>query len=100
MTIQLRFRFLAISRRRSVLGSMDTPNLLTCYSRTNLFRFSFKNRIAGEWNRLPRDIRRASSAANFKLKVFLDFKLVFKFLLYTYIGFRSFGVSLVWRCSA
>ena len=57
-------------------------------------------RMACEWKRLPRDIRRASSAANFKLKVFLDFKLIFKFLLYTYIGFRSFGVSLVWRCGA
>ena len=76
MTIQLRFRFLAISRGRSVLGSMDTPNLLTCYSRTNLFRFSFKSRIAGEWNRLPPDIRRASSAANFKLKCFFRFYAV------------------------
>ena len=58
---------------RSVMGSMDTPNLLTCYSRTNLFRFSFMNRIAGEWNRFLRDIRRASSEANFKLKVFFRF---------------------------
>ena len=73
MTIQLRFRFLAISRGRSVMGSMDTPNLLTYYSRTNLFRFSFMNRIAGEWNRFLRDIRRASSEANFKLKVFFRF---------------------------
>ena len=31
------------------------------------------NRIAGEWNRLPRDIRRSSSVANFKLKVFFRF---------------------------
>ena len=73
MTIQLRFRFLAISKGQSVMGSMDTPNLLTCYSRTNLFRFSFMNRIAGEWNRFLRDIRRASSEANFKLKVFFRF---------------------------
>ena len=55
---------------------MDTSNLLTFYSRTNLFRFSFKNRIAGEWNCLPRDIRRASSAANFKLKCFFRFYVV------------------------
>lgn len=53
------------------------------------------NRIAGEWNRLPGDIRRASSVANCKFKVFfLDFKrLIFEFHLYMYMGFRSFGVS-------
>ena len=48
---------------------MDTQNLLTSHSRTNLFKFSSMKRIVGEWNRLPLDIREASSEADFKLKV-------------------------------
>ena len=55
---------------------MDTPNLLTSLSRTNLFKFSFMKRIVGEWNSLPLDIcREASSVEDFKLKVstFLTF---------------------------
>ena len=50
--------------RGCVLRSMNTPNLVACYSRTNLFQFSFMNRIAAEWNRLPRDIREKSSVAD------------------------------------
>ena len=47
-----------------MLRSMNTPNLVACYSRTNLFQFSFMNRIVAEWNRLPRDIRETSSVAD------------------------------------
>ena len=43
---------------------MNTPNLVTFYSRTNLFQFSFMNRIVAEWIRLPRDIRETSSVAD------------------------------------
>ena len=48
---------------------MDTSNLLTSFSRFNLFKFSYMRRIVGEWNSLPLDIREASSVADFKLKV-------------------------------
>ena len=64
-----RIRFSRDDDRGYVLRSMDTPNLVTCYSRTNLFKFSFLNRIVVEWNRISRDIRGASSVAEFKLKV-------------------------------
>lgn len=39
------------------------------YSRTNLFKYSFLNRIVGEWNRLPCDIRRVTSVQDFKPEV-------------------------------
>ena len=48
---------------------MDTPNLLTSLSRTNLFKFSFMKRIVEEWNSLPLNIREASSVEEFELKV-------------------------------
>ena len=60
------------------LRSKDTPNLLPCHSRTNLLKFSFMDRIVEEWNRLPPDIRQASSVVGFKSKVF-------KFLVHTLI---------------
>jgi len=47
---------------------MDTSNILTSHSKTILFKVSFMKRIVGEWNRLPLDIREASSVADFKLK--------------------------------
>ena len=50
--------------RGCVLRSMNTPNLVACYSRTNLFQFGFMNRIAGKLTRLPRDIRETSSVAD------------------------------------
>ena len=46
-----------------------SPNLLTSFSRTNLFQFSFMKRIVGECNSLPFDIREASPVEDFKLEV-------------------------------
>ena len=69
LTLDSRVQFSRDVDRGYALRSMDTPNLLTCHSRTNLFKFSFMNRIIGEWNCLPLDIRGASSVADFKLKV-------------------------------
>ena len=43
--------------RGYTLRRMDTLNLLPCHSRTNLLKFSFINRIVGEWNCLPPDVR-------------------------------------------
>ena len=61
--------------RGYALRSMDTSNLLTSLSRTNLFKFSFMKRIVREWNSLPLYIREASSVEDFKSKVskFLTF---------------------------
>ena len=36
--------------REYILRSLDTPNLVACYSRTNLFKYSFMNRIVGQGN--------------------------------------------------
>ena len=36
--------------REYILRSLDTPNLVTCYSRTNFFKYSFMNRIVGPGN--------------------------------------------------
>ena len=69
LTLDFRVRFSRDVDRGYALRSMDTPNLLTSLSRTNLFKFSFMERIVGEWNSLPLDIREASSVEDFKLKV-------------------------------
>ena len=55
---------------------MDTPNLLTSLSKTNLFKFSFMKRIVGGWNSLPFDFREALYVEDFN---FLQFEL-FEFL--------------------
>ena len=68
LTLDSRVRF-SRDDRGYALRSMDSPNLLTSLSRTNLFKFSFMKRIVGEWNSLPLDIREASSVEDFKLKV-------------------------------
>ena len=69
LTLDSRVRFSRDVDRGYALRSMDTPNLLTSLSRTNLFKFSFMKRIVGEWNSLPLDIRGASSVEDFKSKV-------------------------------
>lgn len=69
LTLDSRVRFSRDVDRRYVLRGKDTPNLLTSFSRTNLFKFSFMRRIVGEWDSLPLDIRVASYVADFKLKV-------------------------------
>ena len=69
LTLDSRVRFSRDVDRGYALRSMDTPNLLTSLSRTNLFTFSFMKRIVGEWNSLPLDIRGASSVEDFKSKV-------------------------------
>ena len=69
LTLDSRVRFSGDFDRGYALRSMDTPNLLTSLSRTNLFKFSFMKRIVGEWNSLPLDIREASSVKDFELKV-------------------------------
>ena len=69
LTLDSRVGFSRDVDRGYALRSMDTPNLLTSLSRTNLFKFSFMKRIVGEWNSLPLDIRGASSVEDFKSKV-------------------------------
>ena len=69
LTLDSRVRFSRDVDTGYALRSMDTPNLLTSLSRTNLFKFSSMKRIVGEWNSLPLDIREASSVEDFKLKV-------------------------------
>ena len=44
--------------------------LLHCHSRTNLLKFSFMNRIVGEWNLFPPDIRKASYVGRFLVEGF------------------------------
>ena len=83
-----RVRFSRDVDRGYGLRSMDTPNLLTSLSRTNLFKFSFTKRIVGEWNSLPLDIREASSVEDFKLKVSKFSTL--RIFVYTFLIF--FGV--------
>ena len=70
LTLDSRVRFSRDVDRGYALKSMDTPNLLTSLSRTNLFKFSFMKRTVGGWNSLPLDIREASSVEDFK---FLNF---------------------------
>ena len=48
LTLDSRVRFSRDVDRGYALRSMDTPNLLTSLSRTNLFKFSFMKRIVGE----------------------------------------------------
>ena len=69
LTLDSRVRFSRDVDRGYALRSMDTLNLLTSLSRTNLLKLSFMKRIVGEWNSLPLDIREASSVEDFKLKV-------------------------------
>ena len=69
LTLDSRVRFSRDVDRGYALRSMDTPNLLTSLSRTNLFELSFMKGIVKEWNGLPLDIRKASSVADFKSKV-------------------------------
>ena len=69
LTLDFRVRFSRDVDRGYALRSMDTPNLLTSLSRTNLLKFSFMKRIVEEWNSLPLDTRGASSVEDFKLKV-------------------------------
>lgn len=66
LTLGFRVRFSRDVDRECELRSMDTSNVLTCYSSTNLFKFSFLNRVVGEWNCFPHDIRIATSVADFK----------------------------------
>ena len=69
LTLDSRVRFSRDVDRGYAWRSMDTPNLLTSLSMTNLFKFSFMTRIVGEWNSPPLDIREASTVEDFKLKV-------------------------------
>ena len=65
LTLDFRGRFSRDVDRGYTLRSMDTPNLSTSLSRTNLFKFNVMRRIVWEWNSLPLDIREASSVAGF-----------------------------------
>ena len=49
----------------------------------NGLKFSFMNRIVGEWNCLSPDIRQASSVVDFKSKVF-KFLFILEFLYLYY----------------
>ena len=69
LTLDCRVQFSRDDDRGYELRSMDSSNLLTCYSRTTLFKYTFINRVVGEWNRLPHNIMEATSVADFKSKV-------------------------------
>ena len=49
--------------------SMNSLALMPAYGRTNLYKYSYMNRIVGEWNQIPSEIRRVCSASIFKSKV-------------------------------
>ena len=53
LTLDSRVRFSRDVDRGYALRNMDTSNLLTSFSRSNLFKFSYMRRIVGEWNSLP-----------------------------------------------
>lgn len=77
LTLGSRVRFSRDVDRGYELRSMDTSNVLTCYSSTNLFKYSFLNRVVGEWNNcFPYDV------ADFKSKVF---RFLAHFLISVYI---------------
>lgn len=86
---------------------MDSSNLLTCYSRTTLFKYTFINRVVGEWNRLPHDIMEATSVADFMSKVsrflahcWISVYIVFQFFIYI-LGLKVvWGFLLEWCCAA
>ena len=63
LTLGSRVRFSRDVDREYELRSMDTSNVLTCYSSTNLFKYSFLNRVIWEWNCFPHDIRMATSTS-------------------------------------
>ena len=82
LTLDSRVRFSKDVDRGYALRSMDTPNLFSSVSRTNLFKFSFMKRIVGEWNSLPLDIREASPVEDFKIFNSLNFCIyIFDFFL-------------------
>ena len=99
LTLDSRLRFSRDVDRGYALRSMDTSNLLTSLSRTDLFKFSFTKRIVREWNSLPLDIREASSVEDFEVFEFLCIHFLFLFFfgvcVYTFIGrsVRWVGVS-------
>ena len=64
LTLDSRVRLSRDVDRGYALRSMDTQNLLTSHSRTNLFKLSFM---------LPLHIREASSVADFKVEGFYLF---------------------------
>ena len=51
------------------LRKNDTLDLVTIYSRTNIFKYSYFIRIVNEWNNLPNDIKESVSISSFKRKV-------------------------------
>ena len=48
LTLDSRVRFSKDVDKGYALRSMDASNLLTCHPRTNIFKFSFMNRIVGD----------------------------------------------------
>ena len=50
LTFDYRIHVLRDVNRECILRSLDTPNLVTWYLRTNLFKYSFMNRIVGQGN--------------------------------------------------
>ena len=47
----------------------DGLSLKKKYARTNVFKYSYFNRIVDSWNQFPRDIRDETSVTSFKSKV-------------------------------
>ena len=50
-------------------GSFVLNDLVSMYSRTNSFKYSYFIRIINEWNSLPNDIKESVSISSFKRKV-------------------------------
>ena len=63
---------LSFCKERNVdynLRKNDSLDLVSMYSRTNSFKYSYFIRIINEWNSLPNDIKESVSISSFKHKV-------------------------------
>ena len=93
LTLDSRVRFSRDVDRGYALRSMDTPNLLTSLSRTNLFKFSFMKRIVGKWNSLPLDISEGIICRRFQVEGFYIFDSL-NFCIYIFYFFLFFLVCV------
>lgn len=51
------------------LRKNDSLDLVSMYSRTNIFKYSFFIRVVNEWNSLPNNIKDSASISSLKHKV-------------------------------
>ena len=52
------------------LRKNDSLDLVSMYSRTNRFKYSYFIRIINEWNSLPNDIKESVSISSFSIKLY------------------------------